>query len=153
VPFGVSLWETLPLWGPTGFTISPNSNSFIPIAFHGFEAPKEGHYHFRKQPGDQTHYGDGALVLLESLAREGKFDERALGRRFVEIFRPGTYSGYIDKATKGNRCRRTATQSGNPSQNTGGSGANSKRRYRDDFELRSGLPATKKLSIFDPRFA
>ena len=40
-------------------------------------------------------------VLLESLAREGKFDERAFGRRFVEIFRPGTYSGYIDKATKG----------------------------------------------------
>ena len=101
MPFGVSLWETLPLWGPTGFTISPNSNSFIPIAFHGFEAPKEGHYHFRKQPGDQTHYGDGALVLLESLGREGKFDERAFGRRFVENFRPGTYSGYIDKATKG----------------------------------------------------
>jgi ADP-ribosyl-[dinitrogen reductase] hydrolase len=72
-----------------------------PDSVHGFEAPKEGHYHFGKQPGDQTHYGDGALVLLESLAREGKFDERAFGRRFVEIFRPGTYSGYIDKATKG----------------------------------------------------
>jgi ADP-ribosylglycohydrolase len=72
-----------------------------PDGVHGFEAPKEGHYHFGKQPGDQTHYGDGALVLLESLAREGKFDERAFGRRFVEIFRPGTYSGYIDKATKG----------------------------------------------------
>jgi ADP-ribosyl-[dinitrogen reductase] hydrolase len=72
-----------------------------PDSVQGFEAPKEGHYHFGKQPGDQTHYGDGALVLLESLAREGKFDERAFGRRFVEIFRPGTYSGYIDKATKG----------------------------------------------------
>jgi ADP-ribosylglycohydrolase len=72
-----------------------------PGGVHGFEAPKEGHYHFGKQPGDQTHYGDGALVLLESLAKQGKFDERAFGRRFVEIFRPGTYSGYIDKATKG----------------------------------------------------
>jgi ADP-ribosylglycohydrolase len=72
-----------------------------PDGLHGFEAPKEGHYHFGKQPGDQTHYGDGALVLLESLAREGKFDERAFGRRFVEIFRPGAYSGYIDQATQG----------------------------------------------------
>jgi len=67
----------------------------------GFEAPKEGHYHFGKNPGDQTHYGDGALVLLESLAKEGRFDAAAFGRSFVEIFRPGNYSGYFDKATKG----------------------------------------------------
>jgi ADP-ribosyl-[dinitrogen reductase] hydrolase len=72
-----------------------------PDGVQGFETPVEGHYHFGKQPGDQTHYGDGALVLLESLASEGKFDERAFGRRFVEIFRPGAYSGYIDQATRG----------------------------------------------------
>jgi ADP-ribosylglycohydrolase len=72
-----------------------------PGGINGFEAPKEGHYHFGKQPGDQTHYGDGALVLLESLAREGKFDPKAFGNNFVEAFRPGVYSGYIDKATKG----------------------------------------------------
>src|SRR5271166_2352818 len=41
-----------------------------PSGVSGFEAPKEGHYHFGKKPGDQTHYGDGALVLLESLAKE-----------------------------------------------------------------------------------
>ncbi len=67
----------------------------------GFEAPKDGHYHFGKKPGDQTHYGDGALVLLESLAKEGRFDARAFGRSFVEVFRPGSYSGYIDQATRG----------------------------------------------------
>jgi ADP-ribosylglycohydrolase len=72
-----------------------------PSGINGFEAPKEGHYHFGKKPGDQTHYGDGALVLLESLAREGKFDAKAFGRSFVEAFRPGAYSGYIDKATRG----------------------------------------------------
>jgi ADP-ribosyl-[dinitrogen reductase] hydrolase len=72
-----------------------------PDGVHGFEDPQEGHYHFGKQPGDQTHYGDGALVLLESLAQEGRFDERAFGRSFVEIFRPGAYSGYIDQATRG----------------------------------------------------
>ena len=68
---------------------------------NGFEAPKEGHYHFGKKPGDQTHYGDGALVLLESLAKEGRFDAKAFGTSFVETFRPGVYSGYIDQATSG----------------------------------------------------
>ena len=67
-----------------------------PGGINGFEAPEEGHYHFGKKPGDQTHYGDGALVLLESLAKEGRFDARAFGRSFVEAFRPGAYSGYID---------------------------------------------------------
>jgi ADP-ribosyl-[dinitrogen reductase] hydrolase len=72
-----------------------------PQGVHGFEAPREDHYHFGKKPGDQTHYGDGALVFLESLAAEGRFDPRAFGRKFVDFFRPAVYSGYIDKATKG----------------------------------------------------
>jgi len=72
-----------------------------PAGINGFEAPEEGHYHFGKKPGDQTHYGDGALVLLESLAQEGRFDAKAFGRSFVEAFRPGAYSGYIDQATGG----------------------------------------------------
>jgi ADP-ribosyl-[dinitrogen reductase] hydrolase len=72
-----------------------------PSGVNGFEAPKKGHYHFGKKPGDQTHYGDGALVLLESLAKEGRFDPKAFGRSFVENFQPGVYAGYIDKATRG----------------------------------------------------
>ena len=36
-----------------------------PSGISGFEAPKEGHCHFGKEPGDQTHYGDSALVFLE----------------------------------------------------------------------------------------
>ena len=72
-----------------------------PLGVSGFEAPKEGHYHFGKKPGDQTHYGDGALIFLESIAREGRFDARAFGRSFVENFAPGVYSGYIDIATRG----------------------------------------------------
>src|SRR6202007_841697 len=73
----------------------------FPSGIYGFETPAEGHYHFGKKPGDQTHYGDGALVLLESLATGGAFDARTFGRSFVETFRPGAYSGYIDKATRG----------------------------------------------------
>jgi ADP-ribosylglycohydrolase len=41
------------------------------------------------------------LVLLESIAREGQFDARAFGRSFVERFQPQSYSGYVDKATRG----------------------------------------------------
>ena len=75
--------------------------ALCPEGVHGFEAPRKDHYHFGKNPGDQTHYGDGALVFLESLAGEGRFDPRAFGRKFIAFFRPNVYSGYIDKATKG----------------------------------------------------
>jgi hypothetical protein len=30
-----------------------------PGGINGFEAPKEGHYHFKKRPGDQKHGGSG----------------------------------------------------------------------------------------------
>ena len=73
----------------------------FPQGLSGFEAPAEGHYHFGKTPGDQTHYGDGALVLLESIAQVGHFDARAFGLRFLETFEPGLYQGYIDQSTKG----------------------------------------------------
>ena len=113
-----------------------------PDSVHGFEAPKEGHYHFGKQPGDQTHYGDGALVLLESLAKEGRFDERAFGRRFVEIFQPGTYSGYIDKATKGTVENFLAF---------------AKSKSKDDFDFQHGadddqLAAASRLAALTVRY-
>jgi ADP-ribosyl-[dinitrogen reductase] hydrolase len=70
-----------------------------PGGANGFETPQPGHCHFGKEPGDQTHYGDGALVLLESIASEGRFNAKAFGRSFVERF--STYSGYLDNATQG----------------------------------------------------
>jgi ADP-ribosylglycohydrolase len=76
-------------------------HSKFPRGVVGFEAPQEGHYHFGKKSGDQTHYGDGALVLLESIASRGGFDSRAFGEAFVRTFDPQTYAGYLDKATKG----------------------------------------------------
>jgi ADP-ribosyl-[dinitrogen reductase] hydrolase len=85
-----------------------------PGGINGFETPAEGHYHFGKKSGDQTHYGDGALVLLESLATGGAFDARTFGRSFVETFRPGAYSGYIDKATRGTLENYQAFAQSNP---------------------------------------
>lgn len=72
-----------------------------PDGIHGFEAPAEGHYHLGKHPGDQTHYGEAALLLLESVAELGRFDPRDFGRRFVARFGSPNYRGYLDKATRG----------------------------------------------------
>jgi ADP-ribosyl-[dinitrogen reductase] hydrolase len=88
-----------------------------PGGINGFETPGEGHYHYGKRSGDQTHYGDGALILLESLATEGEFDARAFGRSFVEAFRPGNYSGYIDQATRGTLENYQAFAGSNPVDN------------------------------------
>ena len=73
----------------------------FPDGIFGFESPAGGEYHQSKKPGDQTHYGDGALVLLESLADHGGFDPRVFGSRFVETFGSSDYQGYLDWATQG----------------------------------------------------
>jgi len=66
----------------------------------GFETPAAGHYHSGKQAGDLTHYGDGALLLLQSLADKGGFDAIDFGSRFVELFASPDYQGYRDHATR-----------------------------------------------------
>lgn len=72
-----------------------------PEGIHGFETPPKGHYHANKKPGAQTHYGDGALVALESLAATGRLDVTDFGRRWEEAFAPDRYTGYRDHATRG----------------------------------------------------
>jgi ADP-ribosylglycohydrolase len=73
----------------------------FPGGVFGFEAPAAGDYHESKTPGDLTHYGDGALLLLESIAEHGSFDPRAFGNRFIETFGSAHYRDYLDWATKG----------------------------------------------------
>jgi ADP-ribosylglycohydrolase len=71
-----------------------------PAGLKGFEPPLIGHYHSGKAPGDQTHYGDAALLLLESVTELGRFDPVDFGRRFVSLMDSPQYSGYRDHATK-----------------------------------------------------
>lgn len=71
-----------------------------PDGIQGFEAPIPGHYHAGRQPGDPTHYGDAAMVLLRSVAETGRAEPRDYGRRFVALFAPETYIGYLDKPTR-----------------------------------------------------
>ena len=75
--------------------------STFPGGLHGFEAPGRGHYHFGKNPGDQTHYGDAALLLLGSVADLGRLDPVDFGRRFVARMGSDDYPGYRDSATRG----------------------------------------------------
>jgi ADP-ribosyl-[dinitrogen reductase] hydrolase len=66
----------------------------------GFEEPAAGHYHAGKRPGDLTHYGDGALLLLRSLQERGRFDALDFGSRFVSLIGSPGYIGYRDHAAK-----------------------------------------------------
>ena len=66
----------------------------------GFEEPVAGHYHAGKRPGDLTHYGDGALLLLRSLQERTRFDASDFGSRFVSLIESPGYIGYRDHAAR-----------------------------------------------------
>jgi ADP-ribosylglycohydrolase len=61
-------------------------------------APQPDSYHKTKQRGDQTHYGDQVLVLLDALAEEGGFTPAGFSVRWRNFF--ADYNGYFDHATK-----------------------------------------------------
>nr|WP_321466455.1 ADP-ribosylglycohydrolase family protein [uncultured Desulfobulbus sp.] len=63
----------------------------------GLIAPDADSYHKGKERGDFTHYGDQALVLLESVAANGTFSQEDFARAWQELF--ADYRGYVDKAT------------------------------------------------------
>lgn len=71
-----------------------------PEGVQGFERPQAGHYHEGKAPGDQTHYGDAALLLLESIAATGTFDVADFARRFAAFFGSPETLSYRDHATR-----------------------------------------------------
>lgn len=86
----------------------------FPDGPQGFETPADGHYHFGKRSGDLTHYGDGALLLLQSLAERGRFDAVDFGSRFVTLFDSPDYQGYRDHATKETLARYHAFRASHP---------------------------------------
>ncbi len=60
--------------------------------------PGSGSFHATKEKGDFTHYGDQALVLLESIAEKGTFDLEDFSSRWRALF--DGYTGYMDEATR-----------------------------------------------------
>lgn len=59
--------------------------------------PLPDSYHPTKKKGEFTHYGDQALVLLESLAEIGEFSSTRFATAWKTRFT--NYQGYIDNAT------------------------------------------------------
>ena len=55
-------------------------------------------FHKGKKAGDQTHYGDQMLVLMESVEAASGFDLNNFAERWSGFFE--TYTGYFDHATK-----------------------------------------------------
>ncbi len=81
----------------------------------GFEPPRPGHYHEGKAPGALTHYGEAALLLLESIAEKGSLDVVDYGQRFVAHFGSPEYKGYLDSATRGTLENISRESASNPS--------------------------------------
>ena len=71
-----------------------------PAGIGGFEEPVKGHYHEGKRSGDQTHYGDAGLLLLDSVAASGRFDEIYFGTAFAHFFGSPACRSYRDHATR-----------------------------------------------------
>ncbi|MCB1833596.1 MAG: ADP-ribosylglycohydrolase family protein [Geminicoccaceae bacterium] len=90
-----------------------------PGGMRGFDRPVEGHYHAGLEPGEGTHYGDAARVLLRSIVEHGGVDVRAYGAAFVQHFGHG-YTGYLDKATRGALEHLESTGHGVDDRQTGG---------------------------------
>jgi len=87
-------------------------------------APPADGYHGKKRRGDQTHYGDQALILLESLeATGGRFQLDDFARRWRRFWQES--EAYRDHATKDTLARiekggHLITQSGSESRELGG---------------------------------
>lgn len=66
-------------------------------------------YHKGKHEGDQTHYGDQMLWLLESIKENNGYNEEAWKDKWYKKME--TYAGYRDHATKDTLENRTASNS------------------------------------------
>lgn len=88
----------------------------------GLLEPAPDSYHAGKQMGEFTHYGDQALVLLQSMAANKGFDLQDFSSRWQALF--GDYRGYVDQATRttldGYASGKGAENAGSPSQDLAG---------------------------------
>lgn len=120
-----------------------------------FLKPLPGSYHSTKDKGDFTHYGDQAMVLLESIASKGLFDLQDFSSRWQALFRD--YRGYYDQATKvtlSNLAQGKAiNEAGAPSSDLAGASriAPLVALYKDDLEaLLNAAKAQTRMTHNNP---
>ncbi|CAN5321325.1 ADP-ribosylglycohydrolase family protein [soil metagenome] len=68
------------------------------ILVEDFQKPLADSYHPGKAAGEQTHYGDQTLVLLDSIAEKGAYDEADFFEKWCKSW--VGYGDYFDHATK-----------------------------------------------------
>jgi len=120
-----------------------------------FLKPLPGSYHPTKNKGEFTHYGDQAVVLLESIASKGLFDPQDFSSRWQALFRE--YRGYYDQATKATLInlaqRKPIEEAGAPSSDLAGAGriAPLVALYKDDLAaLVNAAKAQTRMTHNDP---
>ncbi len=70
--------------------------TYVPIT--GYTEPTVMEYHAGRQPGELTHLGDQALLLLDSIEQRDGFDKAGWAADWRACFEE--YTGYHDAATK-----------------------------------------------------
>lgn len=87
-----------------------------------FLDPRPGSYHPGKRHGQQTHYGDQALTLMDSIQSWGRFTVDGFAEDWRRMWTG--YSDYFDHATKETLANLdaglTGTAAGSPSKELGG---------------------------------
>lgn len=113
-------------------------------------APLPDSYHAGKKSGQFTHYGDQALVLLESLASTGAFSLPDFAASWQQLF--ADYNGYVDKATSttlDNRNRNLPLdRCGSTSSDLGGAARIAPLVYRYQYDREALLTAALQQTAF-----
>jgi len=110
-----------------------------------FLKPSGKSYHHTKDRGELTHYGDQALLLLNTLSGSSGFNLKEFARNWQALFK--TYQGYKDQATHKTLENflngKGPHDSGSPSSELGGAARISPLvyLYRDDMD---GLVAASR---------
>ena len=100
--------------------------------------PERPTYHPTKARGEFTHYGDQAMILLESVSEHSGFDLNDFSERWQKFFK--NYDGYFDGATKATleniKAGKLSAEAGSGSDDLAGAGriAPLVKAYRDDPE-------------------
>ena len=106
-------------------------------------------YHKGKQKGDFTHYGDQALLLLESVSASSGFDRTIFAQVWQAYF--DDYQGYRDKATQTTLENMSASgnllESGSSSDDLGGAARIAPILYAHARDLDTALLAARHQTV------
>jgi ADP-ribosylglycohydrolase len=115
-----------------------------------FIKPERPTYHPTKDLGEFTHYGDQALILLESVCACNGFDLFDFSERWQTLF--ATYDGYVDGATKETlenlAAAKTPSKAGSGSDDLAGAARIAALVYRYRHDLPALIASARAQTAF-----